>query len=253
MGTTLITLGATLWLGWAALVRWLADRPRPDAESIFFYQFLRVYSRVVHSLRITGREHVPPETYPGKLIVVCNHTAGIDPLLVQAATPFFVRWMMASDMRVPMLEPFWRFAEIIDVDRSGKDRSSAREAIRYLEAGGVLGIFPEGGIARPRGTILPFMPGVGLIIRRTGARVLPVIIRGTPVVPTAWQSLYTKSHATIEFRPVIDYSADRRSAEDIAADLHEKYLAWTGWTPSGTQSRRRRGADTSASAPNRAL
>ena len=93
----------------------------------------------------------------------------------------------------------------------------------------MLGIFPEGAIERPPEKLLPFMAGVGLIVKKTGAKVLPVIIRGTPRSADAMASFTVRSRARIEFKPVIDYSAMGMSAEGIANDLESRFEEWTGW------------------------
>ena len=135
----------------------------------------------------------------------------------------------AADMRAPIAEVFWRWSNLIMVDRQTGDASGTREAVRHIKRGGVVGIFPEGGIERERGTLLPFHAGVGLIVRRSGAPVLPVVIRGTPVVPTVWGSFLKKGNAVVEFKPRIRYDKSL-SAEEIAADLQKRYQEWTGYS-----------------------
>jgi 1-acyl-sn-glycerol-3-phosphate acyltransferase len=61
--------------------------------------------------------------------------------------------------------------------RGGVDRAPVRLALDLLEAGGVLGIFPEG--TRGDGRVERAMPGVGYFAVRTGAVVLPVAIHGS--------------------------------------------------------------------------
>jgi 1-acyl-sn-glycerol-3-phosphate acyltransferase len=160
---------------------------------------------------------------------VVNHTAGIDPVLVQVACPFFVRWIMASRMRLPQFEGLWSFLDIISIDQESRDAAAIRASLRVLSEGGVLGIFPEGGIERPPEQLLPFAPGVGLLVSRGRARVLPVVIDGTPVAPTAWGSLFRPSRSRVRFFPVIDYPAMKMSAGEIVKDLESRYRAWTGW------------------------
>ena len=73
------------------------------------------------------------------------------------------------------------------------------------------------------------MPGVGFLIRRTVARVLPVIFVGTPPVDPAWASLTKRSRSRVRFMPPIDYGVTKMSAEQIAGDLRGRYMEWTGW------------------------
>lgn len=225
-----ISLGLVALLGWAMLSNWLLESPTPgDVATGLVYRSFQVYARVVHGLRVVGRENLPDTHDPGPLIVVVNHTAGIDPVLAQSVCTFKIRWMMASDMMLSRYAGFWDWAGIISVDRAGTEIIGTREAIRHVQEGEVLGIFPEGGIERPSRTVLPFLAGVGLIIKKTKARVLPLIIEGTPEVNLAWTSLYIPSRSKITVMPAIDYTATQLRSHEIAEDLRRRYVEWTGW------------------------
>ncbi len=227
-----------LWLVWAVAANAILDNPRREVAWGLLWRVGRVYVRVVHQLEAYGREHLPRSMRAGPLVIVVNHTAGVDPVLVQSLCRFHIDWMMGKDMMLPGAAWFWEWAGIIPVDRFGRDTTSAREAIRRIETGGVVGIFPEGGIEHPPDHILPFMAGVGLIIRRTGAPVLPIVIDGTPKVTPAWAALWTASRSRVRVMPPIDYTSSGLSAEGIAADLHARFLAWTGWPEAARADRR---------------
>ncbi|MEZ6242016.1 MAG: lysophospholipid acyltransferase family protein [Phycisphaerales bacterium] len=197
----------------------------------------RAYARFLHDLRVEGREHIPQDPSPGPLIVVANHTAGVDPILVAAACQFDIRWVMAQDMRLPWLGWFWRWQEVIFVSRSGQDRGAVREALAHLERGGVIGIFPEGGLERPARQIRRFRRGVGLLIHRSRAPVLPVVIEGTPQVDPAWASLWRRGRARVTAHEIVDYAESGLSGVEIADDLRRRYLDWTGW-PANDRSQR---------------
>ncbi|HYE02339.1 MAG TPA: hypothetical protein VD963_03785, partial [Phycisphaerales bacterium] len=81
------------WLLVAIASARLLRNPRGDVETGLVLWGIRVYAGLLHSLRIRGGRHIPPSRRPGPLIVVANHTAGVDPLLIQSACPFEVRWM----------------------------------------------------------------------------------------------------------------------------------------------------------------
>jgi 1-acyl-sn-glycerol-3-phosphate acyltransferase len=226
---TITLLLAAALLAFAFFSRALLRNPRLDFEGGFMWHSVRLYSKLMHSVEVRGRQHMPQFREPGPLILVLNHTAGVDPVLVQAVCPFEIRWVMASDMRHPLGEPIWRWSRVIFVDRSGQDVAGAREAIRHVTQGGVLGIFPEGAIERPPGVLLPFQPGVGFIIRRTGAPVLPVVIENTPQGRHAWSSLWTVSRSRVTFLPPVEYTDRKWSPEEIAGDLRARFAAATGW------------------------
>lgn len=93
----------------------------------------------------------------------------------------------------------------------------------------VLGIFPEGGIERPENQLLPFLPGVGLLIKRSKALVLPALIDGTPRVDPAFAALWHTSTSRVRFGEPIDYDQTDLKPAEILDDLQQRYLDWSGW------------------------
>lgn len=206
---------------------------RGDIDAGLFFWVAVLYARLLHRLRVEGREHIPRT---GPLIVVANHTGGVDPILIQVAVPRReIRWMMARDMMIPRLRGLWEWMRVIPVVRSGAsgDSGAAREALRHLKDGGVLGVFPEGAIERPPGILRPFAPGVGLLAARSGAPVLPVVITGTPAASSAWGSLFRPSRSRIRILPPVCYAQENLSPEAIAADLLRRIAEASGWPVGG--------------------
>jgi len=219
-------LAALILFGFFA--RELCNNPRNDPIYGFLSHMFALYLRLMHKRIYTGLGNVPQDDGE-PTIFVCNHTAGLDPILVHIPSRRDIRWMMAKDMRTPRFEAFWNWMRIIDVDRVGGDPNSARVALRHLAEGGAVGIFPEGGLERPPKQLIEFMPGVGLLIKKSKARVVPVIIDDTPQVDPAFASLWHRSRSRVMFCPVIDYSKSGMSAKEITRDLFERYKEWTGW------------------------
>lgn len=222
-------LSTGLWLsvavcawGLLAVVAWYAHRlPRPSSDDTFggvVSVCLRAYCRLFHSVRIEGaiaQQQPQPGQTPKGILVVCNHTAGIDPMLVQTGLPFYVRWMMARDMIHPRLAFIYEWLRVIEVDRTGNDRSSVREAVRALKAGECVGIFPEGRIGREPGKVLPFLPGASIITQLSGCDVLPVAIVGTPPKTTAFGSLFRPSKSRVRFLPLMPGSTLAKGAAGV--------------------------------------
>ena len=217
------------YVAWVVISHVVMANPTDNPSGGIGWRLFQVYVRVVHRLEVVGMENLPQGRQPGPLIVISNHTAGVDPVLVQAVCGFKIRWMMAADMQIPHLNWLWEIANVITVHRGQRDVGAARESIRHLQRKGVLGIFPEGGLERPARQIRPFVPGVGLIIYKSRSPVLPVIIEGTPQVDPAWASLWRFSRSRVRFMPVMDYAGSGMNAEAITQDLERKYTQWTGW------------------------
>ncbi|MHC4976799.1 MAG: lysophospholipid acyltransferase family protein [Planctomycetota bacterium] len=224
-----ISLAILAWVGFALLANWIESLSvRGTLDSGAVMVGIRLYSRLVHGLTIQGRENIPSRRDRRAMIVVCNHTAGIDPLLVQAVFPYEITWTMAQDMRLAWAERFWEWSGILFVDRRGGGSSGARKALRVLAEGGVLGIFPEGRLERPHGRLLRFHAGVGLLTIRSGAHVVPVVIDGTPEVESAWGSLWRMSRSRVRVLKPIVYDAGTRPGE-VVSDLQRRFVEATGW------------------------
>jgi 1-acyl-sn-glycerol-3-phosphate acyltransferase len=232
VGWTILLIAAA-WIALVAVIRlviipWLAHAPRGEAISGLNWRIVRLYCRVVHRVRFVGFEQMREQVHVGPMVVVSNHTGAIDPLLIQAGCRFYIRWMMASEMMAPGLNFIWKLEKPIPVDRDGRDTGAAREGIRHVQAGGALGIFPEGRIVWPPEQIRPFYLGVGLIVARVKAPVLLVWITGTPRSRSMSQSIFTPSRARVEFLELIDFKGER-DAHIITQQLRERIAKVSGW------------------------
>jgi 1-acyl-sn-glycerol-3-phosphate acyltransferase len=245
-------LSTVAWLAVAIGARSLIRNPRGDPATGLALLGMILYARVFQRLHTGGRENIPGPDHPRPIILVANHTAGVDPVLIQACVPFEVRFMMARDMQPRALEWLWIWTGVIPVSRDGADAQAARRAVRYLSGEDepddprlslnpegraattrAIGVFPEGGIERPARRIMPFLPGVGLLVSRTNAEVLPVVIEGTAESDTAWGSLLRRGRARVTFLPRVRYDDQpgRWKPAQIAEDLRRRFLEHTGWQP----------------------
>ncbi len=68
---------------------------------------------------------------------------------------------------------------------------------------------------------------------------LPMVIEGTPQVDPAWASLWRRGRARVTAHSIIDYAGSGLSGVEIAEDLRERYLEWTGWPANDVSSRER--------------
>jgi 1-acyl-sn-glycerol-3-phosphate acyltransferase len=125
---------------------------------------------LLYRMEFTGRENFP-ET--GPLIVVGNHTAAMEAVLLAVYTPWQVEMMAAADIPAETItEVGMGFFGMIPVHRGDFDRAALRQALDVLAQDGVIGIFPEGGFWDV-GAMKP-QPGVAWLSYRSGAPVLPI-------------------------------------------------------------------------------
>jgi 1-acyl-sn-glycerol-3-phosphate acyltransferase len=148
-----------------------------------------VVSRVLYRFRVRGDEHLPVQ---GPAIVVANHVSFIDAILLMAASPRPIRFVMDHRIfAVPILGWLFRLARAIPIapERENAEiyQAAFDAADRVLGEGDLLGIFPEGAITRD-GELQPFKGGVMKILER----------RPVPVVPVALQNLWGSFFSRIE-------------------------------------------------------
>jgi 1-acyl-sn-glycerol-3-phosphate acyltransferase len=145
------------------------------------YQALRASARSAlalwFDLRVDGLEHLPAH---GPYIVAANHHNYLDGVVLGAALPRPIAFLvMPRVWRATPLHPLLHRqigSILLDLDRPGV--SALRQALRALDTGRVVGIFPEGPFS-VRGCLERGLPGVGLLALRAGVPVVPAGIRGT--------------------------------------------------------------------------
>jgi 1-acyl-sn-glycerol-3-phosphate acyltransferase len=170
-----------------------------------------------------------PHLEPGQgMVIVSNHTSGLDPVLIQHLMPFKIRWLMSREMMISALGFLWRRLRVIPIDFNGQDRAAVREALSGLAKGDVIGIFPEGGIARPPKMIHPFLPGVGFIVAKAAVPVVVVHVSGITPARTAYGALFRRCHARIEIVEVVRFPKGAKSKE-ITESLQERLQRASGW------------------------
>lgn len=155
-----------------------------------------VLSRFVYRFKIEGDEHIPTE---GPAVLVCNHVSFIDAVLLMAASPRPIRFIMDHRIfRVPVLGWLFRLAKAIPIapqkdDPAAYERAFA-QAVEVLREGDLLAIFPEGAITSD-GSLQPFKGGVMKIL--AGARAVGV---EPPVIPMALTNLWGSFFSRVEVR-----------------------------------------------------
>ncbi|GAB2503971.1 MFS transporter [Arenimonas alkanexedens] len=155
----------------------------------FFLRFIAwMYVTLFYRVTIKGVEdHVPDE---GAALLVCNHVSYMDPVLISAAVPRPIRFVMYYKIfRVPAMNWVFRAYRAIPIAGSKEDpevMEAAFEEIRAaLDAGELVCIFPEGALTKD-GEIAPFRGGVERILATHPVPVVPMALTGL------WDSMWSK-------------------------------------------------------------
>jgi 1-acyl-sn-glycerol-3-phosphate acyltransferase len=158
----------------------------------FFMRFFSwVLTHVLYRAKVSGiEEYVPDE---GAALVVCNHVAFTDPLVIMGAIPRPTRFVMYYKIfRTPGFSWMFRTARCIPI-ASAKEDEAVKEAAfaevdKALAEGEIVGIFPEGRLTTD-GEIAEFKAGVERILRTRPVPVVPMALKGM------WASVLSKQSA----------------------------------------------------------
>ena len=135
---------------------------------------------------VRGLENVP-ETGPA--ILASNHLSFSDSFFLPLMVPRRITFLAKSDyftgpgLKGRLTAAFFRGAGQVPIDRTGGQASDAalRTGLRVLNAGDVLGIYPE-GTRSPDGRLYRGKTGVARMALEAGVPVIPVAMIGTDKV-----------------------------------------------------------------------
>ncbi|MBN1583410.1 MAG: 1-acyl-sn-glycerol-3-phosphate acyltransferase [Anaerolineae bacterium] len=119
---------------------------------------------------VTGRENWPER---GPLLVVGNHIAAIEAVLMMVYAPWQIEPIGPGDIAPPpAMDAIARMYGYTPINRGSVDRAALTKALDVLRQGGVLGIFPEGGIWDTGAK--PAKRGVAWLSYHAQAPILPI-------------------------------------------------------------------------------
>ena len=151
----------------------------------------------VYRLKVVGDENIPEE---GPAVIVANHVSFADALIIMAGSRRPIRFVMDHHIfRWPILSFVFRNSRAIPIAPAKEDPTMMERAFdevaAALEAGELVGLFPEGRIT-DNGELYPFRPGIRRIVERTPVPVVPVALRGL------WGSTFSRKGGPALSRPL---------------------------------------------------
>jgi 1-acyl-sn-glycerol-3-phosphate acyltransferase len=174
-------------------------------------------------LRLGSRAHydgmeLVPATGPA--LVLSNHISHFDPPYLTAKFPRIVHFMADKPLlEIPVLGQMMAWGHVFPIDRTRNDRNALRTAMARLEAGNIVGIFPEKGIRHGKTAVLggnAELPiGTASLWRMMDVPVIPMVILGSDQM-YAWRNFFRRPRIFVRVGKTLpaDKSASKEELRD---------------------------------------
>jgi 1-acyl-sn-glycerol-3-phosphate acyltransferase len=181
----------------------------------FFYNLSRFLARTFFDFRTVHAERIIEE---GGVILAMNHESYLDPPLAGIGCRrelYFLARKTLLDW--PILGAIFPKLNVIPVDQDRADMSALKSVIKLVRAGKGTVIFPEGSRTLD-GDLLPALPGLGMVIAKTLAPVVPMRIFGA-------HAAFPRGGKPRLFRPITIVVGEpmRFTKADLVGDGRELY------------------------------
>jgi 1-acyl-sn-glycerol-3-phosphate acyltransferase len=181
------------------------------------YHLSRLVGRLFFRLHVVHRERM---LQSGPVILAMNHQSYLDPPLAGTTCDRAVYFLARRTLLdVPLLGWLLPKLNVIPVNQEGIDRSALKALIRVLKAGNAALVFPEGS-RTVDGSLQPAEPGLGLVIARTLAPVVPMRIFGAhEALPRGGDGLHLVPITIVIGEPIFFTATD---LEPPGKDLYKR-------------------------------
>ena len=192
----------------------------------FGYMFSRfffvVWMRCLHFIKIYGKENVPKK---GSFLFTSNHVSLGDPTVLGVASPRPMHFMAKKELFEGKRWGWWfSWTNCIPISRNKKDYKSTKMALRFLKEGRIVALFPEGTRSETGDLKEPEL-GVGFLVVKSKAPVIPVYIHGTrEAVPIngpykIWSPIKVYIGKPIDFKGMEESSTKREKYKFVSEKI----------------------------------
>ena len=191
--------------------------------------FITIILSIKYKLHVMGIDKIPQTK---GVLLLGNHISWLDWAFVQIATPRPIKFVMERSIyENKLFKPFLDFFGVIPISSNG-GRRSLDEVTKYLNAGEVVCVFPEGTISRT-GHLGEFKRGFELAAKKASGKIVPFYIGG--MWGTKWSRSYInfKDIRKTKFtKDVIVSFGEQKDINSSSSDIKKSVfeLSCESWT-----------------------
>lgn len=185
--------------------------------------FLIIF-KLFFKLKVTGQQNIPQD---GPFIIVANHSSLLDPVILGVSIKLKIIFIAAAYLfEIRWLGYLLRKANSIPINRENYTNNikSLKQALKILQKGGVLGIFPEGGVDRQKDN-LPIKAGAAFLAASVGVPIVPIRIKGADkVLPRGAKFIRSLNKIEVEIKKPIFCLKHTNKNKEIIKKVVESYI-----------------------------
>ena len=179
------------------------------------WMFYRALFRFYFGWRVYHPERVP---LTGPVILASNHASFLDPPLVGSGVRRAINYLARESLfRNPLSGWVLRNVNAVPVDRDGASGKGVKTILERLNAGGGIILFPEGTRTRD-GNLQPARSGIGLVVIKSNAPVVPVRVFGTFEAFGRHVKFPRPHRVVLKYGEPLDFSALRAEAKECSRE-----------------------------------
>ena len=165
--------------------------------------------------RVWNVERVPLE---GPVILAANHASFLDPPIIGAAVPRPISYLARESLfRFRVVRPLLKQWNAVPVDRDGGGARGLRLILERLNQGNGIVVFPEGTRTHDA-SLQAAHSGIGLVIAKTSAPVVPVRTFGTFEAFGRQHRFPRPYHTAVKFGKPLYYQSQRLEVKNCSRD-----------------------------------
>jgi len=174
--------------------------------NLLWYHFGKFFFRIVfyplYGMRSFGKDNIPSE---GPILMLSNHQSFFDPIFCQVPLRRNLYCIARESLYTKnrFFGLLLKSVLTIPIRRGEADLAAMRKVMDKLREGWGVCLFPE-GTRTYDGKVAEIKPGFGLLSRRTGAKVIPVILDGAFECWPRHKKLPSLGRVVVEYGEPID-------------------------------------------------
>lgn len=179
---------------------------------------VRVFINIFYKAELVGLENIPKS---GSALLCANHVHEMDMFFIGYKSKRLIHYMAKEELfKIPVLSGLVTWLGAFPVTRGKADVGAIKTALKLLEEGHIVGIFPEGTRTKgkQKGTV-SIKRGVAMIAISSGAPIIPVSINAS-------YRLFSKVRVVFGKPYYLDVEKDKKYSteemNDIARGIMER-------------------------------